>query len=72
MLKIFRYLIINQSVGKHLNPMMAIDDQKSNFFCFSVQATELTSLGTRLTSTESKTSDMEKKNAGILLTNIII
>uniref|UniRef100_A0A671TPP0 C1q domain-containing protein n=1 Tax=Sparus aurata TaxID=8175 RepID=A0A671TPP0_SPAAU len=31
--------------------------------CFSVQATELTSLGTRLTATESKTSDLEKENA---------
>ncbi|XP_044079549.1 uncharacterized protein LOC122888773 [Siniperca chuatsi] len=31
----------------------------------SVQATELVSLGTRLTATESKTSDLEKKNADL-------
>ena len=39
---------------------------------FSVQDTELTSLGTRLTATESKTSDLEKENAGLWLTNMIL
>uniref|UniRef100_A0A671TX22 C1q domain-containing protein n=1 Tax=Sparus aurata TaxID=8175 RepID=A0A671TX22_SPAAU len=42
----------------------AIHKNKSNS-CFSGQATELTSLGTRLTATESKTSDLEKENADL-------
>uniref|UniRef100_A0A671U0W8 C1q domain-containing protein n=1 Tax=Sparus aurata TaxID=8175 RepID=A0A671U0W8_SPAAU len=39
--------------------------KNKSYSCFSVQATELTSLGTRLTSSESKTSDLEKENADL-------
>ena len=37
----------------------------SNVFNHSQKYIELTSLGTRLTATNSKTSDLEKENAGL-------